>query len=462
MSDGGVLEYFNWGKTVKVFRTLTVIIVVILALESALAWAFVVKRSIGDQPTVDLIERYAVLRPFRGLFPDQYKFPDALGSNFVGDISIPGVRGRFWVADPMFGHRLAPNAVAIDNVWTWYATNPQGFTITDPDDLLRIYTNKKDPGVFRILMLGSSGVEGMGASGSLMALPAQVLNVLSGSYLPVAGEMDRFEVINAGVAAYPSALELLYYLSELHLLNPDLVISYGGGSDMRKNNDLAQQFGPDFQRFSTPLSAQNKRILTEYYDWSDVATLFAKRSLSGLVDLLRRSATIDIAIRAARKAIALVGGGASTLMGGTTEAAPTQVYFTPDSVDLYGKNMRRFAREVNADGAAFAWILQPLFGASAKPPAEGREREYAKNLGSLIERRQDFYKLAREQLAQFVAEGTPENTCTADLSKIFDNNPDPVYQDFSHLYDAGNHIVAQQIAVTLQACGLIRLDSGPN
>jgi hypothetical protein len=440
---------------VKLLKKIAIVVVAVIVLESALAWTYMGKRVVRDEPVVDLIEQYAVLRPFRFLFPDQYKFPAVLAPNFIGEINLPGVRRHFWVADPLLGYRLAPNVLAIENVNTWYATNSQGFTITDAGNPLRTYSIDKPTDVFRIIILGNSLVQGEGATGSLTALPAQILRVLSKDYSPSQSEMTHFEVINAGVNGYHSAAELLFYLSELQLLSPDLVISYSGGSDMRVNNKLADLLGPNYPRLATLRNYQERKILTGYYEWGDVAVLFAKRTYTLALETLKRSATIDIAVRAARKASSLIGGQASELLGGEI-AVPTHVPFSPDSVSTYAANMRRMAREIDANGATFAWILQPLFGAGDKPPAEGREQGYAKGLVPYIDRRKVFFELAREEQDRFAATIPGGNPCIADMTGVFDENPNPVYQDFSHLLDVGNEIVAERLAEILEACGLVR------
>jgi len=441
--------------TVKLLKKIAIVAVAIIVLESALGWTYLGKRVFRDEPVVDLIEQYAVLRPFRFLFPDQYKFPDILSPNFLGEINLPGVRRNFWIADPLLGHRLAPNVLAIENVNTWYATNSQGFTITDADDPLRTYSIDKPPEVFRIVILGNSLVQGEGATGSLTALPAQFLRVLSRDYLPSQSGVTQFEVINAGVNGYHSAAELLFYLSELQLLSPDLVISYSGGSDMRANNQMADLLGPGYPRLATLRSYQDQKILTGYYEWGDVAVLFAKRTYTLALETLKRSATIDIGVRAARKVSAFVGGQAAELLGGEMPA-PDRVPFSPDSVSTYAENMRRMAREIDANGATFAWILQPLFGAGEKPPAEGREQGYTKGLVPYIDRRKIFFELAREEQDRFAATNPSGSPCIADMTGVFNENPDPMYQDFSHLLDIGNEIVAERLAEILEACGLVR------
>ena len=101
MSRREVFANWSTGTAVKLLRRLAIVVIAIAVLESALAWAFLAKRIIRDEPVVDLIEQYAVLRPFRFLFPDQYKFPTVLLPNFVEPAwcspQILDSRSTFWL-----------------------------------------------------------------------------------------------------------------------------------------------------------------------------------------------------------------------------------------------------------------------------------------------------------------------------------------------------------------------------
>jgi len=84
------------------------------------------------------------------------------------------------------------------------------------------------------------------------------------------------------------------------------------------------------------------------------------------------------------------------------------------------------AQAVRADSANFARFLQPLVGLGNKPPAEFRERAYVEAWGELIQRRKRFYELARQEQNRFAAENSSGKTCIADLTDVFDGNPDGV------------------------------------
>jgi len=115
------------------------------------------------------------------------------------------------VADPVFHHRMLPNATATIRGVT-FTTNSRGFK----DDEIQV---PKPKSVFRILMLGDGFTEGPGLS--IDETPAKALEWLLNHGTACTG---RYEVVNAGTASYSPILE---YLQLKHVglgLQPDLVV----------------------------------------------------------------------------------------------------------------------------------------------------------------------------------------------------------------------------------------------
>lgn len=432
----------------QTLRLVLLLIVAAIVAENAIAWTYVLKRRMTGYPVVDLVERFYVLRPFRFAFPDQYQFPSELWPNLKGDISVASARRQFWIADPLLGHRLAPSALTLKVTWTWRATNSQGFIMTDPDAPLRTYAPDKPPGVYRIVVLGGSTVEGDGATGSLAALPAQLLRLLrAGNFTAPDGGLD-IEVVNAGIGGYRSHQELLYYLSELYTFHPDLVISYGGWNDERFAAAGFGRLGAGTPRFFNESTEMHRRILNGYYDWSETAVLFFARSATRLGELLDGVALLHTAARAATRLLPARTSGQASL-------APPDAMFRPESVDRYVANVGLLAREALARDTRVAWFLQPLVGLGAKPLAAFHERAYDDGRMSKIEHRRAFFALARQRQGELARELDDDRFCAADLTDVFDGNTDAVYEDFGHLGDIGNDIVARRIISELVRCGMI-------
>jgi hypothetical protein len=440
-----------WVKTHRV-AAIAFLLMVVVAADSAAAWTYLFKRRLTQYPIVDLLEQYYVLEPFRRFFPDQYLFPPVLLNQLKGETSSAAATRQFWVSDPILGHRLAQNALVLEETWTWRATNAQGFIITDAVDPLHVYAQPKPKGVYRIIMLGGSTLEGDGATGSLTALPAQLLERLRANYAPADSSSDVFEIINAGVGGYTSEQEMLYFMSELRFFQPDLVIAYDGWNDETVLNEEMSRSGTQYPWLRNQSTEQQRQILTGYFDWSSTASAFVQRSATRALEILDGVAIFHMSKRTLKLLAARLKSTDNTP---ATES--TALYFSPESVTRYLENETMIAQMANDLGAHAAWFMQPLVGLGNKPPAAFREINYIREWQDKISRRKQFYAMAEEGQGRIARKfGSPTKLCAGVLTDVFDGNPDGVYEDFGHLFDNGNEIVAERIARELAQCGLIQ------
>ncbi len=97
---------------------------------------------------------------------------------------------------------------------------------TFEDNLGRTYSRTKEPGVFRIVCLGSSSTAGVGHNNAVLhSYPVQLEKRLREQVGP------HVEVLNQGVSGY-AIYQLTVYFNELLLsLDPDLVVFYFGSND---------------------------------------------------------------------------------------------------------------------------------------------------------------------------------------------------------------------------------------
>jgi hypothetical protein len=431
-------------KLKKLGRALVLVAVVGALVELVAGSAFVAKRIAGGQPFTDLLEQYYLLEPFKGLFEDQYVYPARWNHLYVGDITNPRVSGLWWVGDHLLGHRLAPNVLVTENAWSYRQTNQQGFIVSDPQN--PIYEPEPTDGVFRIVMLGGSTVEGNGSSGSLKALPAQLLATLRESYVPALPGFSSLEVINAGVSGFTSQNEYLYYISELRHFSPHLVISYNGWNDQQLQPRVISLLGERAPYFYTSETAIYPAIINGYFRWGPSVMNAAVRTAQAVPRLLRGFAVLDMPYRLIKKTLGGIGGGGETKSTPYSPLGPLR-YF--DNIEL-----TKFA--VERDGARYAWFLQPLAGIGNHPPSDFREKPYLENRPEDVANRRAFYKAA-SALQEGLLGRTPDDAgfCAADLTDAFDDNPAGVYDDPGHLNDTGNQIVAERIARELVRCGLI-------
>ena len=432
--------------------TAVALLLALWALESAAAWSFVAKRALAGQPFTDLLVQYYVLAPFTHWFPGQFVFPPEWADLYAGDITNPRVAGTWWVGDPLLGHRNAANVVVTENRWSYRRSNTQGFVITDPG--AAAFPRRPPPDVYRIAVFGGSTVEGNGATGSLHALPAELLNVLGEKYEPASTGKASFEVINAGVAGYMSVNELLYYLSEIRDFHPDLVISYNAWNDLQIQNRLLAAHGPDTPRLVTEDTYTFAPIINGYFNWTTSVARAFRLTAADLISSLYGFAILDMPLRLIAKTVATAVPGVLP-----------DPHYSVQSVERYVDNIQLMALAARRDGVEHAWFLQPLVGIGHHPPGKSTapgelqfdEQEYIDTRPKYVEQRQRFYADTVRTIDQVRAQaGITLPPCMADLSNVFDDNPTHVYSDGGHLNDAGNRIVASRIANELARCGLVR------
>jgi hypothetical protein len=419
--------------------------------EVSLASLYVAKRIRADYPVVDLIERYYILRPVQFLFQDQYDFPNSLRKNYVGEGSLPQTIEKIYRADSLRGYVTAPNTVYAEMNFFWSATNAQGFHIVDSEDPGKIYASPKPDNIFRIIMLGGSTVAGIGSADSFEALPAALQIELQKNFAPIGDSSKEIEVINGGVGGYYSELELLHYLSALRQLQPDIVISYNGWNDLKLLNKKIHEYGLNVPGFESDTHLNNNQILANHYKvWPNIRRVFAL-TFQSVSQFFNGFAIIHIPARALQKAIL------PSVHQLKTQRGENAVPFYPESVDRYVKNIELLLAINRTDGIRTAWFMQPLVGLGNKPAAEFREKENVKLLQNHIGRRRKFYEMSAPKMQHLLEKySSAPALCAASLIDVFDGNPNSVFEDFGHLYAAGNVIVAKRISEELSRCGIVR------
>lgn len=134
-------------------------------------------------------------------------------------------------SDPVLHHVLTPNA----NV---SVRNPAGELVQTHINSLGMHDlerkTTKEPGVYRILVLGDSYVEGLHVPCERTA-PRQLEALLSARPSP------RCEVINAAVASYASSLHYLYFKVKGRRFSPDLVLLFMAFNDPSGDLFLTRQ-----------------------------------------------------------------------------------------------------------------------------------------------------------------------------------------------------------------------------
>lgn len=370
-------------------------------------------------------------------------------ARFAGYLAVPGVQRALTRADPILGWRLAPGVGVItysDNgrAVGWGVTNDQGFASAGEVDVH--HAVPKPAGTYRVIVVGGSTVEGVVIGPSPAdSLPAHIARAL----VPGVGARARLEVINAGVAGYYSAQELLYLETELMAYQPDLVIVYDGWNETRSNAEYDAGARDRWQRFRRFYDALGERLDGTYRVVSSLA-----HALTALAHRAHELADCTALFFLARRAFeSWAPAFAQTPALPLTAAKQHHA----ETVRHWIANLERMCDVVRAAGVPVAFAFQPVLGMAPKPPA-GPEATYLTDYKELMRVRAAFYADARPAFARFAAARSKAGeVCAADLSDVFAGVRERMYEDSGHLMPEGNRRVAQALVERLTSSSVIRL-----
>lgn len=274
-------------------------------------------------------------------------------------------------------------------------TNSRGFRGT------REYSVAKPAGIKRILFIGGSAAVGFKASGDSKAIPAQLESLLNAS-----AKKPMWEVINAACAGFNSVQDLILLSTELLAYQPDLVIAYGGGTDL--NTSMSPRWHPNYHEMQEALFAKSFHPV---YEHSQAYQFFQQ------------------------------------LFPKPTQA--TEGVFHPQAVETYEANVKRMAAVTVGAGARFVSVLQPALEISSKPKV-GHEAglvaaTVAKgglptNYAALVKQ---LYDVAVPRLSKI---SLPQGAYFLDHSDVFAATKDEVFADAFHLNDRGYALEAERLS----------------
>lgn len=254
---------------------------------------------------------------------------------------------------------------------------------------------------FKLFMFGGSTMFGTGARDS-HTIPSIVSNVL---------HSEGFEVWirNFGQSGYVSTQELSALIIELQKGNvPDLVVFYDGVNDVFS--------GYQSRVAGIPQNEINREIeFNSAKDINKAAGLFVG-------SLLRHSKLLDFF--GVKKA--------TTNMPGQREDQLAR-----DIVSIYGANVKLIQGLAKEFGFQAIFYWQPtIFTKKSRSNYEEQQRENYEFLEPLT----------RSVLEELRNSKIP----VTDLSDVFDEYQEPLYIDFCHLGERGNHLVGNKIAYDIQ------------
>jgi hypothetical protein len=356
-------------------------------------------------------------------------------------------------ADGLLGTRLVPNFMVVgsirrpDDETFWFMTDEYGFPPVAR--LGHHYSLRKPAGVFRVIMLGGSTVEGIGVDSPLESLPSKLQLLLEHEF---AGTSRQVEVINGGISHFASDQEYLLLIADLLRFEPDLVIAYDGWNDAQLLPATIAG-APHTRPYRTASQQDNEDRVNASFSPSGSFGLFARLSSGRLLESLTRFSTF----RVLHYSIGLMANAFHHSGNDAKHDPPDRPELSVEAAHVYMENRERMLFIARQKGFHFASFLQPIVGIDGKTYTATEARNAPPAGGVVRQERELFYQTVRPLLSRFAESNELSGTsCVADLStKSFAGVSDTVYFDTGHLLANGNELVAQHILGELKRCKLL-------
>jgi hypothetical protein len=364
-------------------------------------------------------------------------------------------------ADGLLGTRLVPNFTVVESIRRsdgadsgnadgepfWFMTDEYGFPLVAR--LGHHYSLRKPAGVFRVVMLGGSTVEGIGVNSPLDSLPSKLQLLMEREF---AGTSRQAEVINGGISYFASDREYLRLIADLLRFEPDLVIAYDGWNDAQVlPENIAGD--PRTRPYRTVTQQGNEDRLNASFSPGGSFGLFARLSSRRLLEWLTRFSTF----RVLHYSINLMANAFHHPGSDAKHDPPDRPELSVEAAHVYMENRERMLFIARQEGFRFASFLQPIVGIDGKTYSATEARNAPPAGGVVSREREIFYQTVRPLLGVFSETNEQSGRyCVADIStRSFAGVSDTVYSDTGHLLANGNELVAQHILAELERCKLL-------
>lgn len=427
---------------------------------TALGAVFVWYKSRGIN-SVQFLEKFHLTRIFVSPFVFNNPVNELTDAEYIGSSSRSCVAAQRFMADPLLGWRMRKNIgflkqpFQVNDVVGWRFTNEQGFASSGEYKFK--YTKEKPPEVYRIIVTGGSTVEGDGGEDPMASLPSQIVAELRARQSAVLPDgYKRIEVINAGVGGYRLIQEYLYTVSELAAYSPNLVISYSGLNDFAYAKMYFDQKGivqnPQRLVRHDELTVQIENSFTIL---GATATLWTNltRNFDCFVDDFALSFVLGKVFEKIEALFATSSPQRSDKSPPAVESVPTYIRA---GLQSYKEGLTMMRDAADLKGFQLAVFLQPVMGFRDKPMHHPAEKEYINKLGEReIGARQMYFDAARGVLESISLLERQSPLCAKDLTGIFEDVQERVWEDSRHVLARGNSVVAKNIVDSLLACKLL-------
>ena len=356
-----------------------------------------------------------------------------------------------YVRDPRLGHRLGrnyPDGVHVDETWgyKWLGTNANGFYGQES----AIEWGPPKPNTRRILLMGGSAAMGLGASRRGQTIRDHLERLLREP-----GER-QVEVINGAVGDYGSSQSLLYFVTELIVLKPDIVVVIDGFNDACHSIwGTKYSSGEWLPNTSRSFDDNVEGVMT--WDQSipaDAVRALRRRRSSGAI---RREKSRQL------KSGRLYANSAST--HGYVWDDPTLWSVKQSGISWYLQNARTMAALCAGLKISLLHVIQPAT-VWPSPNTHGVEEleilgYFNERLPGLVSLLMDFYQALEPQyqaLADSVSNsdvGTRGAIRFLDGTRMLVDRRRQLYFDAMHYNDEGQEAVAKFLAHELDSSGSI-------
>lgn len=300
--------------------------------------------------------------------------------------------------------------------------------------------SEKPSNVFRIITLGGSSMQGIGATSNSSTVSAVLERTLN-DQASVIGQ--SFQVINAGVGGYSSAQELTYFALDLLQYEPDMLIVWNGNNDASIVTSDWREVGgwtPNRSAYQAYLEQQIPKLVTPRGAFENF--LHSLRIKSELFQHISDPNNY-YSIRLLQNTNKRFTHASQQIQDNEIE----EYRYSPEAVELYEQNVKAMIGICWANEIRCVVLLQPVLHIPTKKPLSDYEvrlnSSYPPEYVATATKYWEAYHYIFGQLHDQYHDGN--GFWIEDTTEIFDNENETTFMDHVHLSDRGQQLIAERI-----------------
>jgi len=352
------------------------------------------------------------------------------------------IKGRY-IRDPRFGHRLGKSYLGskkikkagyqegiVEQSTDQYGFVDNGYHRELPDEF-----NKDHIGV---VMLGGSCAMGLGATDNSKTISA-VLEKKLGQ-----GTSSKISVINAGCGGYNSWDEMIYFLTEIILKKPQIVVSFTGLNDF-----VAEYFGSKYYDERIPNTSRSLEDIAEAIKFKNYKLSF----LELLSHKFKQKKFYKKILNIYRGAKGDVKLNEQNFVWGLENIKKK---YDPKVVSLFWKNQISILGACKAHNIKCHLYIQPCYFWNKKKTLTSEEKNGINFDRKLFKEHYEdtckkYYNDFLNETKNYLNNYDQKDNFFESLVDIFDNLDEQCYIDNCHLSNTGQEIVANKISQNILA-----------